>query len=129
MVQPVQTVRPLEALADDLGGLASPLPGLRIGEVPLKTQADTGGGDLAGTLGISKEQAAMLKLGAEAISVMLVAGNVVSANISAMQWLGIFGEEPNPYDEMYERIGQRLRGMLQSTFAGQTLQTIKHSTC
>jgi hypothetical protein len=120
-----ERVRPLDSLADDLGRLAMANQELHVGNTPMRVLSATEGGDLASALGISKELADSLKLAAEAISVISVVGTVVSVAISAMQLFGIFGEEQNPYDELYGRIELRLRGILKSTLAGQTLQTMQ----
>lgn len=118
-----QTVRPLDSLAADLGELAAVNRGLHVAEVPVAGLSTTM--DLAGSLGISKELADSLKLVGEAIAVISVVGTVVSATLTAMEWLGIFGEEANPYDELYGRIEQHLRVNLKSTLAGQTLSTMQ----
>ena len=124
-----ETVRPLDSLAADLGELTTANQELLVGDTPVRVLSGTGGGgDLATALGLSKELADSLKLMGEAISVISVVGTVVSATLTAMKWLGIFGEEDNPYDELYGRIEQRLRGMLKLTLAGQTLQTMQQLT-
>src|SRR4029079_18339939 len=51
-----ESVRPLEALAADLGELRKGKRGLAVGGIPVGVLADTvPGGDLAGSLGISKD--------------------------------------------------------------------------
>lgn len=120
-----ETVRPLDALGADLGELTKANQELRVGDTPVRVLSGTEGGNLASALGISKEFADSIKLMGEVIAVVSAVGAVASAVIKVMEIAGIFGDEDNPFDELYGRIEQRLRVNLKSTLAGQTLQTMQ----
>ncbi len=120
-----ETVRPIDSLATDLAELKRTKQELRVGTTPIRVLANTGGGDVADLLGLSAQLAGSLRILAKGIAAISVVGTAVTFVISALEVLGVFGEEENPYDELYGRIEQRLRHGLRATLAGQTLATMQ----
>jgi hypothetical protein len=93
--------------------------------VPLHALSGTGNRDLGAALGLSEDYAQALKMAGQAISTASVVGTAISLAITALEWLGVFGEGENPFEELFTRISNQLNYIYVSDVAGQKLDTMQ----